>query len=132
MIENSYKIPETVLELNVLMYVKIKELGSVWGGGALADPHTKVFGACPLKDPILSFSHAFSPKIACIGGQCPPTEWIHAPQWEMLDLPLGGVGVGGRAWIYHCMLTQWSTQQRQIQDFPLRGGCGPIFGDVDL
>ena len=42
-------------------------------------------GACPahasLWDPILSFSHTFSPKSAHIGGACPPL-------WEILDLPL--------------------------------------------
>ena len=46
-------------------------------------PHT------PIRDPILSFSHTFSPKSARIGGQCPPQNGsMPTPPREILDPPL--------------------------------------------
>ena len=53
---------------------------------SLADLHTKFSGARPLPDPILSFSHTFSPKSASFGG--PPPQRVHAPLREILDPPL--------------------------------------------
>ena len=41
----------------------------------------------PLWDPILSFSHTFSPKSAHVGGPCPPNGCM-PPLWEILDPPL--------------------------------------------
>ena len=41
----------------------------------------------PLWDPILSFSHTFSPKSAQVRGPCPPNGCM-SPPWEILDLPL--------------------------------------------
>ena len=56
---------------------------------ALMDLHTKFSGACPLWDPILSFSQTFSLKV--------PASEVHTPQngsmsplQEILDLPLIG------------------------------------------
>ena len=45
---------------------------------ALADL-AGVPGARPLWDPILSFSHVFSPKCAHIKGPCPPITGPHPP-----------------------------------------------------
>ena len=40
-----------------------------WGGLTLAFLHAKISGACPpIRDPILSYSHTFSPKRARLGG----------------------------------------------------------------
>ena len=36
-------------------------------------------GACPPWDPILSFSHTFSPKSAHVGGPHPPLMGAHPP-----------------------------------------------------
>ena len=65
---------------------------------SLADLHTKFSGSRPLRDPILSFSHTFSPKSTRVRGPCPPKR-VHAPHekswirpsksswpWDDLDL----------------------------------------------
>ena len=46
---------------------------------SLADLHTKFSGACPLQDPILSFSHTFSLKSAYVGGPHPPQNGSMSP-----------------------------------------------------
>ena len=56
----------------------------------VADLHTKLSGTCPRplqRDPILSFSHTFSPKSTHIGG--PHPKWAHDPQ--------------RKSWIHHCI-----------------------------
>ena len=58
-------------------------------GGMLGARH-------PLWDPILLFSHTFSPKGAHVGGPC-PRQWVHAP-------PTGNPGsaTGNAAWEDGC------------------------------
>ena len=54
---------------------------------SLADPGgTTGTPPPPQQDPILSFSHTFSPKSTRIRGQCTP-QWLGAPRWEILDPP---------------------------------------------
>ena len=54
--------------------------------------HWRIWGGCqtygPQRDPILLFSHAFSPKSACIRGPCPPPNGSTHPLREILDPPL--------------------------------------------
>ena len=52
-----------------------------WGGGGVPGARP------PLWDPILSFSHAFSPKSTCVGGPH-PSNWCMPPLREILDPPL--------------------------------------------
>ena len=47
-----------------------------------------VFGTHPQWDPILLFSHTFSPKSAHVRGPCPP--------------PMGACPPYGKSWICHC------------------------------
>ena len=54
---------------------------------ALADPGASAGMCLPPWDPILSFSHIFSPKSACIGVGAPPTAWCPP---------------NGKSWIRHC------------------------------
>ena len=54
----------------------------------LADPGGAASAHPPQQDPFLSFSHTFSPKSVCVGGQRPP--------------PMGRRPLNGKSWIRHC------------------------------
>ena len=65
----------------LLRFVSVVIIGGSRGGRARRTPPP------PPWDPILSFSHTFSLKSAHVGGPC-PTQRVHAPLREILDLPL--------------------------------------------
>ena len=76
----------------------------IWGGGG------GVPGARHLQDPILLFSHTFSPKSARIGGPRPP------PLREILDPPLHKhVSVQLQRLFTACLITATSLRSQ--------GGC---------
>ena len=53
-------ISHSTLDVRTTQFISLADLGGMPG-------------TChPLWDPILSFSHTFSPKSACVGGPCPP------------------------------------------------------------
>ena len=54
----------------------------------MADPGGVAGAPPPQQDPILSFSHMFSPKSTHVGGRRPPP-----PQREILDPPLNSVQI---------------------------------------
>ena len=59
--------------------------------------------APPPWDPILTFSHTFSPKSACVGGPC-PKKLVHAPLY-------------GKSWICPCIIIIWSLAPCDILKF---------------